>query len=176
MLNRKSSSSALCCQSTCMQGTQWEQTFSNCYHHLYSKLHCDFPNHHPLVHFNEHVNFLLIAFCCGTFQMTSVWLICDINVSVFKVFHPPSYTNGAHAGISVHITKLPTDVCSWVVLYKELNHCLLVKQYVSDICFVTVRCGNSSGGHVPGMYSCWSAWMLLMILHSVFYYIWSRCM
>ena len=88
-----------------------------CYHLLYgtvyyAKLRCDLLNNHSLVLTDECMNFMLVAFGCGTSQPTTTWLISDVRVSVFEVFHPPSDTASAHAGIFVHLTQPAVDICS----------------------------------------------------------------
>jgi hypothetical protein len=60
----------------------------------YAKLHRDSPNCHSLTTFDQHANVLLIAF----------------RYSDSQVNHHD--TAGTQAGISIHVTKLPADVCS----------------------------------------------------------------
>jgi hypothetical protein len=58
----------------------------------YAKLCFDFPNCHPLVFFDEGINFLLIVFSCGVSQSVTVWQISDVCVFVFKMCHISSNT------------------------------------------------------------------------------------
>jgi hypothetical protein len=71
----------------------------------YAKLRCVFSNLHPSVLFDESVNFCSLPSVAARLDRTQR----DVRVSAFKCFNPPSV---APAEISVHTTKLPTDVCS----------------------------------------------------------------
>jgi hypothetical protein len=57
--------------------------------------------------------------------MAKTWLIGNVGVTIFKVFHPPSDIASAHAGISVNVMKSPTDVYISLVLHKNFCHCTL---------------------------------------------------
>lgn len=50
----------------------------------YAKLQWNFPNQQPLVLFV--VNFLLVAFSCGTPQLSSGWVISNVSLSVYSTF------------------------------------------------------------------------------------------
>jgi hypothetical protein len=103
----------------------------------YAKWHCNFPNSHPSVPFDEWVNFLLTLFGCGISRSTTAWLIGNVHVSIFKAFHLISDIAGTCAGNSIHMTKSSTDVCRWGVLHKVFCHCILAKWYVNDSHCVT---------------------------------------
>jgi len=49
----------------------------------YIKLHCDLPDHHSSVLFEECINFLLIVFTCSAPHSTTVWLMGDVHISIF---------------------------------------------------------------------------------------------
>lgn len=86
----------------------------------------DFPNHHPSVFCNDHINFLPVALCGGGSWSTVARQIGDVPFAIFEVFHPKSHTVGTHTGISIDMTKLIKDICSTtVLLYKESNHSIL---------------------------------------------------
>jgi len=77
------------------------------------------------------VNILLVSFTCGTSCSTSVWLISDCCVSIFKMFHPPSDTAGTEAGISIHTKKLPTDACSELFSFTRNSFTACWQNYMS---------------------------------------------
>jgi len=62
---------------------------------------------HLAVLFHEHVNFQLTTFSCGASWSTTAWLMGDVCVSIFKVFHSSSDSIGSHSqGIqSLHVSK-----------------------------------------------------------------------
>jgi len=66
------------------------------WHDVLCQTELHFPNHHPLVIFDEHINFLFVSLSCGTYQLTTVWLIGNVCVSPFKVFHLPADCGGSH--------------------------------------------------------------------------------
>lgn len=110
------------------------------------------PGHHPLVLFDECVSLPLVIFNCNGFQLTIVWPIGSVCVSVLKVLHTPLILNAhTHAGISIHTVKSPRDVCSWAfLLCEEFFHCTLMKYYVVNSYFVTVDHGNTSSTYLKG--------------------------
>jgi hypothetical protein len=147
----------LLCSSKSMCRSQWEQSFR------YPK--APFISHVPsctvisqtftlcsLWWMNQ---LLVVAFSCGTSQLTTLWLIGIVCVSVFKIFPPPSDTVDTYAGITTHTSKSPIDVCSWVIHNKEFSYHMLLKQYVTNSHFATVDCGNTSSAHVLDVHSYW---------------------
>jgi len=96
------------------------------------------------------------------------WLIGNVHVSVFKVFHPCSDTADAHMGIFVCAGKLPTDVSAELFSFTRNLNTAHWQNHVTDSHFVTVDCGNTSNICAPAPCSFWGRYVLLPILTSLF--------
>jgi hypothetical protein len=144
--------------------------FQNLHHLLdrmmpHSKLRCSFSDCHRSVLSDELVDFLHVALGCSSSRLTTARLICDVPVSVLKMFHPPSDTAGTHTDISIHTTKsLVDDSCPVSLLPKTFNDSMLTKQHVGDSHFLALHDENVIGAHELILRSCWREMMPLMIL------------
>jgi len=74
-------------------------------------------------------------------SMADQWCLCFYLWSV----HPPSDIDGTYAGISVHTTKPPINVCSW----PGVQSLHISKQYVTYSHFVIEECGNTRSAYLP---------------------------
>jgi hypothetical protein len=92
------------------------------------KLHCGFLNCQPSVFCDEHVNFLLIAFCSDGSRSTVARKIGLVPDTIFEV-SLTSHTVDTDERIPIDMKKKSVkDVCSRVTLiYKEFSHSTLVK-------------------------------------------------
>jgi hypothetical protein len=130
--------------------------------------------------------------CAGTSLTIALWLSLmtawptSLLHSVVALLNQPQYgwlamsmflswkysihfmTLGIHAGIYLHTTKLPADVCKWVFLDKEFNYCKLAKCYVTDSHFVTLECKNISYAHTLDLEGrcCYWYYILCSIIYS----------
>jgi len=99
------------------------------------------------------------------------WLIGDVYVSIFKVFHPPFFNIvGAQTGIFVdsEVThRCPQLSCSPSWGIQSLH---VANLYVTDSHFITVDCRYTNGTHLAALYSYWEGYISIPTLHHVFLY------
>jgi hypothetical protein len=115
----------------------------NLYHGIVSnvKLHCGLLNCQPSVFCDEHVSFLLIAFCGGGSWSSAARKISLVPHTIFEVSFM-SYTLGALERIPIDMKKSVKDVCSRIALvYKEFSHSTLAKWCIMYIHFIAMNCG-----------------------------------
>lgn len=86
-----------------------------------AKLSHDFLNCHLLVFCDEHIDFLLVAFCAGGSWLITARQIGDAPFAIFEVFHLVLHIAATHARIPVDMIRLTKGVCSIIVVYKEFS-------------------------------------------------------
>jgi hypothetical protein len=164
MLMRKSLHLAACCWNNCdgtsiclfmFMTTQKENTRTNfpisqgCYSLLYMlsllKLCCSFPNYHPSVLSDKHINILFTVFSCQLFMPEHV---CALKVFIYL----QTLLAPMQASLYIWWSCPQTAAAESLFFMRNSITAHWLKSYFVNSQFVTVDCTNTSGMYALSLY------------------------